>query len=125
MVAAVLLKHLLDGIAPEWDPHRVRRSLDLLFEDLQRQNIENLNFTRNATIKVPGFGDVLAPILIQLKDGSERIVDVAGALTPYQPENQELRDLQDCSSVPIHTIEETLVRRNLPRVTADLLKKLI
>ena len=75
-------------------------------------------------IEVAGFGPVVAPIYISLSDGSERIVDLTGALTPTQVHDSTLRDLQDVSSIPILSCEEVLVRRNLPSVTGELLDRL-
>jgi ATP-dependent helicase YprA (DUF1998 family) len=124
-VGRVLLKYLLTGTLPEWDPERVSASLDLLYNDLERQNVDGIVLKRNGNIAVPGVGSIVAPILITAKDGSNRIIDVTGALTPDQPCQPALRELQDYSPIPIHTVEELVVRRNLPRATSDLLEKVL
>jgi hypothetical protein len=123
-VGAFLLKYLLTGVQPEWDAGSIRKSLDLLSNDLQRQNLKGISISRDKRIEVPGFGPVVAPIYISLSDGSERIVDLTGALTPTQVHDSTLRDLQDVSSIPILSCEEVLVRRNLPSVTGELLERL-
>jgi ATP-dependent helicase YprA (DUF1998 family) len=124
-VGSVLLKYLLTGTQPEWDTERINASLDLLYNDLQRQDPDGITLERNGKIQIPGFGSVVAPILVTTKDGSNRIVDVTGALTPDQPCQPILREFQDYSPVPIHTVEELIVRRNLPRATSELLGKVL
>jgi hypothetical protein len=124
-VGAVLLRYLLLGILPEWDEPRIDASLDLLYNDLQRQNIHGLSITRNSFLETPGLGQVPAPILVVTKDGSRRIIDITGVLTPTEPAHHALRDILDYSPIPIHTVEELVVRRNLPRATSDLLARLI
>ncbi len=123
-VGKVLLQYLLTGKQPEWDAARIDAALDLLYNDLERQNADGINLKRNAKMNIPGVGAVTVPILVT-KNGAQRIIDVTGALTPNQPVHPVLRDLQDFSPIPIHTVEELVVRRNLPRATSDLLHKIL
>lgn len=124
-VGAFLLSYLLTGIEPEWDSERIEASLDILYTDLQRQGVEGLTVGRRSQLDVPGVGLVQAPILLSGKDGSRRILDVTGALTPGKPAHREIQELQEFSPVPIHLLEELVVRRNLPRATSDLLEKVL
>jgi ATP-dependent helicase YprA (DUF1998 family) len=123
-VGAFLLKYLLTGMQPDWDSKSMQKSLDLLANDLQRQRLQGITIARDKHIEVPGFGPVVAPIYISLADGSERIVDLTGALTPTQVHDSTVRDLQDVSSIPVLSCEEVLVSRNLPIVTGELLARL-
>lgn len=123
-IGAFLLKYLLTGVEPNWDAKGLRKSLDLLANDLRRQKLKGITIARDKPIEVPGFGRVVAPIHISLSDGSERIVDLTGALTPTQVQDSVVRDLQDVSFVPVLSCEEVLVRRNLPSVTGELLERL-
>lgn len=124
-VGSVLLRYLLSGQEPEWDPSRLRVSLDLLYNDLQRQREDNISIARNTELTLPGLGKIVAPILVTAKDGSIRVVDISGALTPTEPSNPLVRDIQDFSPIPIHVVEELIVRRNLPRASSELLARFV
>lgn len=121
-VGVVLLKYLLSGAAPRWEPSRIEASRDLLFNDLKRQSIEGLTIVRRAPIEIPGIGAVEAPLLIENTGGLRLIVDVSGPLTPKEPADDVLREMVDYSPVAIRPIEELVVRRNLPRATSELLE---
>src|SRR5439155_26930168 len=51
-LGASLLRFVLHNSAPTLSPNRVARSTDLLFEDLDRQDIEGLSLERNKKISV-------------------------------------------------------------------------
>jgi hypothetical protein len=123
-LGASLLRFALYGTAPSVDPARLDRSTDLLSEDLVRHGIESLSVERRAAVSVPGAGDVTAPILITTPVG-QCIVCLCGPLTPGEPSDETLRDLKEYSTtVPVITVDELVVRRNLPAATTDLLSKL-
>jgi hypothetical protein len=122
-IAASLLRYLLHGETPSPDPVRAAHSIDLLFNDLERQNAAGVNFKQNATVEVPGFGEVSVPILATRGDGSQTIIDVTGPLTPQHPSNAVLRDVAEFSATHVHLVDELLIRKNLPWTTSDLLKK--
>jgi hypothetical protein len=119
-VASVLLRYLLTGVLPAWDSQRIEVSRDLLFSDLQRQSIPSMELARNSEIEIPGVGVLKAPLLIQ-KNGVRRVIDVSGPLTPNLPADAGLREVIDFSPVPIRTVEELVIRRNLPRATSEIL----
>jgi ATP-dependent helicase YprA (DUF1998 family) len=119
-VGSVLLKYLLTGVLPSWNLERIEQSRDLLFNDLQRQSVEALTITRRASIDISGIGSIVAPILVE-RNGSLRIIDVSGPLTPNTPADPKLRELIDCTTVLVKSVEELVVRRNLPRATSELL----
>ena len=61
-------------------------------------------------------------MLIENTDGLRLIIDVSAPLTPKEPADDVLREMVDYSPVAIKSIEELVVRRNLPRATSDLLE---
>jgi hypothetical protein len=55
-------------------------------------------------------------------NGSEaRIVEIAGAITPFRPSMQELQKLSQPPVVSIKLVNELEVLRNLPSATASVL----
>ena len=124
-VGDVLLEYLIVGDVPAWDISRMAESTDILFNDVERQASGSLTLARNKNIDIPGIGPLNAPILVTMKDGSERIIDVSGPLTPGLAVTSQVREIQEYSPVPIHLIDELVVRRNLPRATSELLSSLL
>jgi hypothetical protein len=124
-VADVLLEYLLVGDVPNWDVCRMQASTDLLYNDLERQTCGSLALERNKSVNVPGFGTLRVPILVAMKDGSERIIDLSGPLTPGLAVTPEIKAIQEYSPIPIHLVDELVVRRNLPRATSELLASLM
>lgn len=124
-VGASLLRFLIDGTYPALDSGRLIASTDLLYEDLARQRIGNVNFERNWDMTVPGLGIVTAPIYARRTDGSEFVIGLHGPLTPDDPPDEGLRNLKEfCPSVRVILCDELVVRRNLPRATSDLLSEI-
>lgn len=124
-LGASLLRFALTGAAPTVNEDRTERSTDLLFQDINRQGVDTLTLERNATLSVPGLESVSAPILAKTASGAQFVIGLHGPLTPDYAPNQGLRDLQEYSvSMPVILVDELVVRRNLPRATADLLNTL-
>jgi hypothetical protein len=125
-VGASLLRFVLRGEAPVLAHDRVERSTELLFQDLERHGVDGLVLARNAPITVPGLNQVSAPILATNARGERFIIALCGPLTPDMPSDESIAQLKEFSlAVPVIPIDELVVRRNLPRATADLLDKLI
>ena len=120
-LGATLLRYMLNGGDLVVDRARLSAMTDLLFEDLGRHNRADLEIVRNANLQTPEFGDVTAPILVRRDSGAVSIVDVHGALTPNFAATDELRELSEYSLTPVHLVDETLVRRNLPTATRRVL----
>lgn len=121
-IGASLLRYLLDDVQPELDKGRLEGSTDQLFADLQRLETEAVEFTRNATIDVPGIGAVEAPILAQ-GERSELIVGVHAPLTPDFAADEQLREAAEFSTtVPVQLVDEILIVRNLPRASRSVLQ---
>jgi ATP-dependent helicase YprA (DUF1998 family) len=124
-LGASLLRFALYDTAPTLDAIRVARSTDLLFEDLERQDIDGILLERNKQVSVPGLGDVVAPIFAAHSRGARFAIGLHGPLTPDEPMDATLRDIKEYSaSLPVILVDELVVRRNLPTATAQLIKKL-
>lgn len=121
-LGASLLRFVLKDAAPTLSPDRVRRSTDLLFEDLDRQGIDGLTLERDKMMSVAGLGDVVAPILVTNSSGAQFAIGLHGPLTPNEPTDVALRDVKEYSvSLPVILVDELIVRRNLPTATAQII----
>ena len=124
-VGASLLRFILDGGVPAVSPDRLDRSTELLFRDLERQNVTGLKLARNAPVSIPGLPIAVAPILATTPSDRKVVIGLHGPLTPGTLDNPELMRLKEFpSAVSVETIDELVVRRNLPAATDLLLKKL-
>jgi hypothetical protein len=124
-LGASLLRFVLKNAAPTLSPDRVARSRDLLFEDLDRQDIEGLSLERNKKISVAGLGDVVAPILVTKANGAQFAIGLHGPLTPNEPTEAALKDIMEyATSMTVLLEDELVVRRNLPFATQKLIEKL-
>jgi ATP-dependent helicase YprA (DUF1998 family) len=124
-LGASLLRFTLTGIIPEFDNSRIEKSTNLLFQDLERQGIEGLILERNKTISIQGLSGVEAPILATKRDKTKYIIALHSPLTPDEPSDERIRELKEFSaSIPVILIDELVVRRNLPRATSNILKKM-
>jgi ATP-dependent helicase YprA (DUF1998 family) len=124
-LGASLLRFLLTGAEPKLEGARIQQATDVLCQDLERQGLEGLTIERNVIVRVPGMDDKLAPILVTGKDGMRLVVALYGPLTPDEPHDEGLRELRDVSANPrLHLVDELVVRKNLPRATADLISVL-
>jgi hypothetical protein len=124
-LGASLLRFVLNNAAPTLSPDRVVRSTDLLFEDLDRQDIEGLSLERDKQISVAGLGDVVAPILVTKSGGARFAIGLHGPLTPNEPTDTALKDIKEyATTLTVHLEDELVVRRNLPFATQKLIEKL-
>jgi hypothetical protein len=121
-IAASLLRYLRDGAMPTLNITRKEHSVELLFNDLERQDAAGVRFKHNAVVVVAGLGEVSAPILAIRDDGSETIVDVTGPLTPNHSSSPLLLDAAEVAGKRVHLVDELLIRKNLPWATNNLLK---
>ncbi len=124
-LGASLLRFALYDAPPTLDAIRVARSTDLLFEDLQRQGLDGIELVRNKCLSLPGFGEIVVPILAANNRGTRFAIGLHGPLTPYEPTDAALRDIKEYSaSLPVVLVDELVVRRNLPTATAGLIEKI-
>ena len=102
----------------------IRLCTDLLYQDLDRQQVDSITFERNALLTVAGFGEVVVPILVRQADNGLRAVGVHCPLTPDVPADGVLQGLKEHSGVSVKLVDEIEIPRNLPRVTSDLIREL-
>lgn len=119
-IGAALLRHVLTGEAMRLPPNRVEQSLDRLYYDLQRSSDATIAVERAVSHAISGLGSVTAPILVK-SNGQELIIDLSRPLCADVPTQQGLDDVKEFSTVPLLTIDELLIRRNLPRASAKIL----
>lgn len=124
-LGASLLRFVLHNAAPTLSADRIARSTDLLFEDLDRQDIAGLTLERDKKISVAGVGDVVAPILATSASGAHFAIGLHGPLTPNEPPDAALADVMEyATSLTVLLEDELVVRRNLPFATQKLIEKL-
>lgn len=125
-VGSSLLRFLLTGQAPSVPPERLRRSTDLLYNDLKRQGISGLLLERDRVVPGRGSGaGAVAPILVTTRSGGQLAIGLHGPLTPNEPPNDDFRRFMEPSS-PVRGLleDELVVRRNLPSVTDKIIKEI-
>jgi len=124
-IGASLLRFALTGKTPALDPGRIARSTDLLFHDLERHGIAGINFERDRTVTPPGLGDVVAPILVTNRSGTQFVIGLYGPLTPDEPTDVGLKEMKEYSAaMPVILVDELVVRRNLPSATASVIQRI-
>jgi len=124
-LGASLLRFVLHNTSPTLNPDRVAKSTNLLFEDLDRQDIEGLMLKRDVQISVPGLGQVVAPILVTNAGGAQFAIGLHGPLTPNEPTDEDLKDIKEyATSLTVYLEDELVVRRNLPFATNRLIERL-
>jgi len=122
-VGVSLLKYLLNGTVPNINEDRLGRSTDVLFNDLERNISKGMKVERNKQLTVNGLGSVIAPILLSDGGAPKAVIALHSPLMPDTPPSQELADLKEFSlTVPLILVDELVVRRNLPRATADIIR---
>ena len=120
-VGLVLLRYIMTGKAPEENLARMEGIRSLLVSDLNRQGVKGLAVKQNDEIHIPGLGPTKVPISVSLQGGEPKIVDVSGAITPFQVSIPKLRGLANPLPIPIKLVNELEIQRNLPSATAAVL----
>ncbi|MFL1376800.1 DEAD/DEAH box helicase [Nocardiopsis protaetiae] len=123
-VGASLLKYVLDGTVPTLDEMRVNQSIDKLLADLQSRKIDGIEFFKNKLVTIKGLGTVNAPLLGRSK-GRDRIFYIQSPLTCDWPPTQELRDVKELSDIAVYSVDDIVVRRNLPVASQQVLRWLV
>lgn len=125
-LGAGLLSHLLYGTPLVLPEDRIKESTDILFEDLCRQAGSAISFERSSALRIPGLGDILAPILATSQSGQQYVVGLHSPLAPLLPIDPSLEPVSTSEiAVPVILKDELVVRRNLPSVTSELLLDLV
>lgn len=113
-VGAELLDYLVQGVVPKFDAARLKKSTELLYADLLRQDKPGVTYERDREIVVGGQKYVV-PILATR--GSRRLaVGLSGPLTPDFPAEEVLVRLREVE-FPVLVVNELLVRGSLPTAT--------
>jgi hypothetical protein len=124
-VGASLLRYLLTSQTPSISDERARATTDLLYGDLVRQELEGVALERNAPIDVPGFGQLTAPILATTSDGQSVVIVLHLPFAPGVPLAHAWTEPAEFSISPrVIAVDELIVHRNLPWVSAELLRAL-
>ena len=123
-VGAQLLEYLLSGEVPGFSTTRLRSSTALLYSDMERQGIEDLNLSTNVPVAVNGV-TFTAPIFAQLTRGRQFAVSLSAPLSPNHPAEPSLAaGLPDASVFPVILANELVVRNNLASATRRVLARL-
>lgn len=126
-LASSLLRFVISGEVPVINENRLNQSTDMLFQDLERQGLKNINLERRKTISVHGLGRIEVPIYItRTTDQTSFALYLHNPLTPGYAPTEKLRELSEYStSISVKGVDELVVRRNLPAATSDLIHQII
>jgi len=126
-LASSLLRFVISGEVPVINENRLNQSTDILFQDLERQGLKNINLERRKIISVTGLGKIEVPIYItRTTDQKSFALYLYNPLTPGYAPTEKLRELTEYSTnIPSIPVDELVVRRNLPAVTSDLIHKIM
>ena len=123
-VGAQLLEYLLTGELGEFSRRRLRSSTALLYSDIERQGVEELELSTNVQVVVGGM-EFTVPILAQLSSGRRFAVSLSAPLSPDRPAEPSLAaGLPDASVLPVILANELVVRGNLAAATRGVLARL-
>ncbi len=121
-LGASLLRYLIRGEEPVLRRERVEQATDKLFADLSRQGLTGVQFSRNVLVKIPGVGNVEAPILAT-SPAKRLVVGIHGPLTPDHATDPALREAKEFgTSTPVLLIDEIVVARNLPHASGQVIE---
>jgi hypothetical protein len=123
-VGAAVLQYILDGSLPAWPESRADLTLGVLYDDLVRQGTAGIEYTKRVTLSVPGFREVVAPILAMRANGETAIIDLGRPLAAGEPNEPALREIKEFGAPLVLVVEELLIRRNLPKATLSVLSRL-
>ena len=122
-LGASLMRYVLHDTPPVLGETRIQRSTDILFEDLKRQGLDGVALRRSIPMAVPGFGSVVAPVLVSGRGEEAFVVSLSNPLTPDDAPTPEIGELMEHGTVPVHLVDELVVRRSLPSATNSVLEK--
>jgi hypothetical protein len=116
-----LLRHVLMGGYPAYAPERVKSSLDLLFDDLQRQLSGEFQFERSVDRSVVRGTAVNIPIVVTRRTTKRQTwVTLSSPIAPEMPVQEDLRRLSGSLPAPIVCVGDLLVRRHLPQAVLSV-----
>lgn len=119
-----LLRHALEGGYPDYPASRIKTSLDLVLDDLQRQFSSAFTFERDAARDVDGRRLTIPIVAKRLSSGEESWITLASPIAPEVPVQPDLRDVADRGAASIICVDDLLVRNHLPQGIESLHRKL-
>jgi hypothetical protein len=122
-LGAALLRYLLDGVVPQLAPERLRRSADTLVTALTGLGLEGVTFQRDATVAVPGVGEVVAPVLAQ-SGGRCHIFYVGTPLDDSATPTPDLLRAREYGGIEVRCVDDMVIAKNLPRACQQVIDKL-
>lgn len=120
----LLIEHLLSGTTPSFDFKRMNISMNILCSDLRRQETDIKTIEVAKLINTSNSGELEVPVLVTLNNGKQAVVGLSPPLADEVPESINLLNLQKSGEIPVVTVNELLVRGNLPAATTIILNKL-
>jgi ATP-dependent helicase YprA (DUF1998 family) len=122
-VGASLLRYILYGTIPMLDRNRLDLAATKLYTDLDSRGLDDIQFSRNAIVDVPGIGTIEVPILA-VRGTQQWIIGVHGPLTLDVAPTKELHDAKEFGGTQILLIDDMVISRNLPFATTQVLRKI-
>ncbi len=124
-LGASLLRCILRNTPPVLDRNRIEQSTKMLFDDIHGKDVKGVTLDLEKSVTVTGLGVFVAPIYVS-RDGKEDfIISLHNPLTRDDPCDQGLRTLmEDSVTIPVHLVDEILVRLNLQSATNSVLERL-
>lgn len=124
-LGANLLRYLTYGRYPTMNIERLQSSTKLLFEDLNRQGLQDMTIALNHPVTLPSLGSVTIPIYVKRGDGTELFVGLCEPLTLDTPADAVLRNVKQAfPASPVVLCDEIVVSRNLPAATNHIFEQL-
>jgi hypothetical protein len=122
-IGAELVEYLLNGEHPEFNSERLRSSTALLYQDLQRQSPDGVQFELDVPVSFRG-ASLVAPIVANVAR-HRFIVALSGPLTPDHPADPAVAEfLTNGGDIRVIVENEFIVRGNLPSATRRVLQKI-
>ncbi len=121
-VGIELLKYLVTGEISVFDRRRLRKSTELLVNDIKRNN-EQLRVEAGTQISIGKSKTLVAPIKVARQDGAIFVVVVSGPLEidfPIDPVAQQLDEIS--MKIKLISVNELAIRGNLPDATKSVLE---
>lgn len=117
-VGSELVEYLLSGKIPEFNAERVVVSANLLVTDLQRQQMNHVQFERDVTVTLAGGDEVSIPILCTAASGRALAIFISAPLMEDSvDEGTTAKRVADELGLSVVSVNELLVRENLPAAT--------
>ena len=122
-IGAQLLEYLLTGKLTEFTSDRLRSANTLLYNDLCRQALPNVQFSMDAVVSARGT-TLTAPILAEVAGGRQFVVALSAPLTPGHPADALVASVLVDRAFPVIVENELVVRRNLPAATRNVIQRI-